>query len=151
MCRQVLLDENLPQKLRLMLSGHQVVTTAYRGWAGKSNGALIAAAEEAGFEVLVTADQGLSYQNLPCSAMAMFRMWFGRYPLAAIPPTLGSGRHQPTLQPSNLHYREGSWINCSVFWTAQRLKAWMPSGTLVRALEITTSKFTGRGKCRPWA
>ncbi len=63
MPKQVLLDENLPQKLRLLISAHQVVTTAWQGWAGKSNGALIAVAEEAGFEVLVTADQGLNYQQ----------------------------------------------------------------------------------------
>jgi alkanesulfonate monooxygenase SsuD/methylene tetrahydromethanopterin reductase-like flavin-dependent oxidoreductase (luciferase family) len=58
-----LLDENLPQKLRLLLSAHKVVTAAYQGWTGKSNGALIAAAEQAGFDVLVTADQSLNYQQ----------------------------------------------------------------------------------------
>ena len=63
MPKKVLLDENLPQKLRLMMGDHQVVTTAYQGWAGKSNGALVAAAEGAGFDVLVTADQGLNYQQ----------------------------------------------------------------------------------------
>lgn len=63
MARQVLLDENLPRKLRLCLSGHTVVTTAYLGWAGLSNGALIAAAEGAGFDALVTADQSLNYQQ----------------------------------------------------------------------------------------
>ena len=63
MPKRVLLDENLPQKLRLLLADHAVVTTAYQGWAGMSNGALLAAAEEAAFEVLVTADQGLNYQQ----------------------------------------------------------------------------------------
>ncbi len=51
------------KKLRLLLGDHQVVTTTYQGWAGKSNGALVAAAEEAAFDVLVTADQGLNYQQ----------------------------------------------------------------------------------------
>jgi len=59
----VLLDENLPQKLRLLLSGHDVRTTGYQGWSGLTNGALLKAAEEAGFEVLVTADQGIRYQQ----------------------------------------------------------------------------------------
>jgi predicted nuclease of predicted toxin-antitoxin system len=63
MPRRVLLDENLPQKLRHLLPGHSVLTTAYQGWAGMSNGALLAAAEKAGFDVLVTADQGLNYQQ----------------------------------------------------------------------------------------
>jgi predicted nuclease of predicted toxin-antitoxin system len=63
MPRRVLLDENLPQKLRHLLRGHSVLTTAYQGWAGMSNGVLLAAAEKAGFDVLVTADQGLNYQQ----------------------------------------------------------------------------------------
>jgi len=60
---RVLLDENLPQKLRLHLGQHEVMTTAYRGWAGWSNGQLVSAADEAGFDVLITADQGLNYQQ----------------------------------------------------------------------------------------
>jgi hypothetical protein len=60
---RVLLDENLPQKLRLLLAGHEAVTTAFQGWAGWSNGALIKAADDAAFDVLVTADQGLNYQQ----------------------------------------------------------------------------------------
>ena len=63
MSKRVLLDENLPQKLRLLLAGHIAVTTAYQGWAGKSNGELVTAAEETGFDVIVTADQGLNYQQ----------------------------------------------------------------------------------------
>ncbi len=63
MSKRVLLDENLPQKPRLLLPGHTVVTTAYQGWAGMSNGALLAAAEKAGFDVMITADQGLNYQQ----------------------------------------------------------------------------------------
>ena len=63
MSKRVLLDENLPQKLRLLLRDHSVLTTAYQGWAGMSNGILLAAAEKAGFDELVTADQGLNYQQ----------------------------------------------------------------------------------------
>ncbi len=50
---RVLLDENLPQKLRFLLTGHTVVTTAYQGWAGWTNGALVQAADSAAFEILV--------------------------------------------------------------------------------------------------
>src|SRR5208283_5461639 len=50
-------------KLRLLLPGQSVLTTAYQGWAGISNGALLAAREKDGFDVLVTADQGLNYQQ----------------------------------------------------------------------------------------
>jgi len=59
----VLLDENLPQRLRLLIPGHEVRTVAYQGWASLLNGALLAAAEASGFEVLVTADQSIRYQQ----------------------------------------------------------------------------------------
>jgi len=61
--RRVLLDENLPHRLRLLLPSHTVITVAFQGWVGVSNGDLITAAEQAGFDVMVTADQGVSYQQ----------------------------------------------------------------------------------------
>lgn len=59
----ILLDENLPHRLRLLLPGHDVRTTAYQGWSGLSNGALLKAAEDAGFDAIITADQGIRYQQ----------------------------------------------------------------------------------------
>ena len=62
---KVLLDENLPHRLRNGLGSHEVFTVSYMGWAGLKNGELLSVAEEAGFEVFVTGDQTLSYeQNL---------------------------------------------------------------------------------------
>ena len=63
MPKRVLLDENLTRKLRLLLTGHTVITARYQGWDGKSNGDLVALAEAAAFDVLVTADKNLSYQQ----------------------------------------------------------------------------------------
>ena len=40
-----------------------VRTVAYQGWAGLANGALLKAAEDSGFDVIVTADQGIRYQQ----------------------------------------------------------------------------------------
>ena len=60
---RILLDEHLPHKLRLPLVGHDVRTTAYQGWAGLSNGALLKAAEDAGFDAVLTADEGIRYQQ----------------------------------------------------------------------------------------
>ena len=65
MSKRVLPDENLPHKLRPLLTGHTVVTAAYQGWAGKKNGELIRLAEEDSFDVMVTADHGLHYQQNP--------------------------------------------------------------------------------------
>ena len=60
---KVLLDENLPHRLRTALVNHEVVTASYMGWKGLSNGLLIAAAESGGIEVLLTGDGNLAYQQ----------------------------------------------------------------------------------------
>ena len=68
----VLLDENVPQRLRLLIVSHDVRTVAYQGWSGLLNGALLTAAEEAGFEVFVTADQSIHYQqNMASRSIAL--------------------------------------------------------------------------------
>ena len=59
---KVLFDVNVPRPLRRHLPGHQVVTSQERNWAELKNGDLIAAAESE-FDVLLTADQNLKYQQ----------------------------------------------------------------------------------------
>jgi hypothetical protein len=61
----VLLDENLDHHLRKMLGPHDVATTSYMGWSGLKNGELLRAAEEAGFDVLLTGDRGIPHQQNP--------------------------------------------------------------------------------------
>jgi hypothetical protein len=60
---KVLLDENIPHDLRPYLRDHETFTAAYLGWAGLKNGRLLDAAEEAGFDVMVTGDLSLTYQQ----------------------------------------------------------------------------------------
>lgn len=59
----VLLDNNAPRGLIRALIGHTVTEARQRGWAELKNGELLTAAEEAGFEVLVTADKNIQYQQ----------------------------------------------------------------------------------------
>ena len=60
---RVLLDENLPSKLRRLFEVEvEVVTVGYRGWKGKENGELLKSAESE-FDVLVTMDQGIPQQQ----------------------------------------------------------------------------------------
>jgi hypothetical protein len=69
---KIILDESVPQKLRLLIEGHTVVTVAFQGWSGLKNGALLTAAEDAGYELFITADQEISYQqNLSGRKMAL--------------------------------------------------------------------------------
>ena len=59
---RVLLDECVPRKLRRELTGHEVLTVTERGWSGVENGELLALAE-AEFDVFLTVDQNLKYQQ----------------------------------------------------------------------------------------
>ena len=60
---RVLFDQGTLAPLRHALVGHTVETAFELGWATLQNGELIAAAEEAGFEVFVTTDKNLKYQQ----------------------------------------------------------------------------------------
>lgn len=57
---RILLDENLDWRLERDLTGHDVASVPRIGWAGVSNGELIARAESR-FDVLITMDAGLVY------------------------------------------------------------------------------------------
>lgn len=79
---RVLLDENLPHSLRLHLGSHEVETAAYAGFAGLSNGRLLDAAEEAGFDVLVTGDRTLHLeQNLTSRKIAIVSLSTVNWPI----------------------------------------------------------------------
>ncbi len=72
---KVLLDENLDHRLRRSLGAHDVFTAAYKGWAGLKNGKLLNAAEDDGFDVLLTGDQTLyKEQNLTGRRLALVVM-----------------------------------------------------------------------------
>jgi putative NIF3 family GTP cyclohydrolase 1 type 2 len=69
---RVLLDENVPHALRGLLGKHEVETAAYAGFSGYRNGVLMKAAEDAGFDVLVTGDKTLEHeQNLSARMLAV--------------------------------------------------------------------------------
>src|SRR5580704_13863502 len=59
----VLFDNGVPAPLRHALEGHTVVEAIDRGWERLSNGELLAAAEAEGFEVLLTTDKNMRYQQ----------------------------------------------------------------------------------------
>ena len=60
---RILFDKGTPRPLRQRLFGHEVETSEQRGWDTLANGALMDRAEEAGFEVLLTTDQSIRYQQ----------------------------------------------------------------------------------------
>lgn len=61
---KLLIDECLPRALKQLLAEHQCRTVREMGWSGTQNGLLLSLAERE-FDVLVTIDQGMEYeQNL---------------------------------------------------------------------------------------
>jgi hypothetical protein len=68
----ILFDHGTPRGLARALSGHTVITAQARGWDKLTNGALLSAAEEAAFELLLTTDSKIRYrQNLAGRKIAL--------------------------------------------------------------------------------
>jgi hypothetical protein len=66
------LYENIPFGMRRLLADHDVKHASEESWDGLSNGSLIAVAEAADYDVLLTADKNLRYQqNLADRALAI--------------------------------------------------------------------------------
>ena len=79
---RILFDHNTPRLLRQHLVGHDVDIAAERGWATLANGALLDRAEDAGYEVVITADKSIPYQqNLSRRRLAIIVLGTNRWPL----------------------------------------------------------------------
>lgn len=60
---RVLFDQATPVPIRSHLEGHDVRTVAQEGWSTLKNGELLASAEAAGYDVLLTTDKNIRYQQ----------------------------------------------------------------------------------------
>jgi hypothetical protein len=60
---KLLLDECVPRKFKNHLPGHECQTVPEVGLAGRKNGDLLSLAQQAGFEVFLTVDRGIEYQQ----------------------------------------------------------------------------------------
>jgi len=60
---RILLDECVPKRLKRHLKGHNALTVAELGWAGKKNGELIRLMLKHNLQAFLTIDQNLSYQQ----------------------------------------------------------------------------------------
>jgi predicted nuclease of predicted toxin-antitoxin system len=61
---RILLDESVPWRLGRHLTGHSFTSVQKHGWASIKNGKLLALAATE-FDVLLTADKGMEYQQNP--------------------------------------------------------------------------------------
>jgi hypothetical protein len=61
---RILFDKNVPVGARTFLSGHEVNTVVEMGWPDQlENGELLEVAEKSGFDVMMTSDQNILYQQ----------------------------------------------------------------------------------------
>jgi hypothetical protein len=81
----ILFDHVTPKGIARVLSHHTVTKAKDRAWDTLSNGDLLAAAEEAGFDVLVTADKNIRHQqNLTGRRLALVVLSTPQWPVVRL-------------------------------------------------------------------
>jgi hypothetical protein len=101
---RILIDECIDERFRNYLPGHDCQTARYAGLAGLKNGDLLTAAETAKFDIFLTVDQGIEYQqNLTARKIAIiiFRAKSNRLKdlLPHVPACLA---HNASIQPGQI-------------------------------------------------
>ena len=101
---RVLLDECVPRRLRLGLSGIAVSTVVDEGWAGLRNGELLRVMASVGFTHLVTVDRNLRFQqHVAAAGVAVVVLRAPSNRLVALEPLLPELLEQlPTVSPGEL-------------------------------------------------
>jgi hypothetical protein len=81
----VLFDHVTPRGVARSLTGHTVTKARDRGWDRLTNGDLLAEAERAGFDVLLTADKNMLYQqNLTGRRIALVVLTTPQWPVVRL-------------------------------------------------------------------
>ena len=60
---KLLLDENLPKRLKSNFPEHEIYTVSDKGWNGKKNGELMRLLISENFDALLTFDKNLQHQQ----------------------------------------------------------------------------------------
>jgi len=78
---KILFDQATPVPIRRYLEGHLVRTAAQQGWDKLRNGDLLTAAEVASFDLLLTTDKNMGYQqNLTGRKIAIIVLGLQQWP-----------------------------------------------------------------------
>jgi len=82
---KVLFDNGTPKPIARHLVGHEVTHARQIGWHELENGELIQNAEEAGYDVLLSTDQNIRYQqNLAGRQIALVILGSSQWPLVRL-------------------------------------------------------------------
>lgn len=98
------MDECMPVAFRRLLVGHETHSTQWAGLKGKKNGELVRLAELGGYDVLLTLDRGLQYQqNLSGVRLAILVMRAPTNDLDDLAPMVGQVLSAlATIQPGEV-------------------------------------------------
>jgi predicted nuclease of predicted toxin-antitoxin system len=81
----ILFDNGTPRGLARFLTAHSVEEARAHGWEELENGELIDAAEQAGFEIMVTTDKNIRYQqNLKARKIALVVLAHSQWPMVKL-------------------------------------------------------------------
>ena len=82
---KILFDNGTPKPIAASLVGHEVSYARKMGWHELENGALIQQAEEAGYELLLSTDKNIRYQqNLTVRTIAIVVLGNSQWPVVKL-------------------------------------------------------------------
>jgi predicted nuclease of predicted toxin-antitoxin system len=82
---KILFDHGVPKPIARSLTGYEVTYARRIGWHEMGNGELIQQAEEAGYEVLLSTDKNIRYQqNLTGRKIALVVLGNSQWPLVRL-------------------------------------------------------------------
>ena len=82
---KILFDNGTPKPIARSLTGHEITYARRIGWHEMGNGELIQKAEEAGYEVLLSTDKNIRYQqNLTGRTIALVILGNSQWPLVRL-------------------------------------------------------------------
>jgi hypothetical protein len=82
---RILFDNGTPRGLARFLIGHTVEEARLHGWEELENGSLIDAAEQAGFDLMITTDKNIQYQqNLKARRIALIVLENSQWPMVKL-------------------------------------------------------------------
>lgn len=103
---RILFDQGTPQPLRRELRGHVVDTVYEQGWSTLNNGDLLATAERESYDLFITTDQNLRYQqNLTGRRLAILVLRTTSWPTMR--------QHIARIQSTVDAMSEGSYVEIS--------------------------------------
>lgn len=104
---RILFDHSTPAPLAQYLTGHTVTKAKDRGWDAISNGELLREAERAGFQVLLTADKSIRYQqNLRGRKIAIVVLETPQWPIVRL--------HTESIAAALAAAKPGSYTEVSI-------------------------------------